>query len=189
MMGRLLKALGALQTRQLHLIGGGLLLVLAAGLWMYGLRAPLTQLRAVRAEHRRLDAGGADPRLLTAQLVQLDADVKAVSARLGLGDAHPAPAKMLVTLMGDVNRLALAHGITVNAVTPSQNVQTMVFSQVGFELDAYGSYAALLAWMAAIEATQVNIAIAGFDMEPAKTAGQIHIRIRIAAYRPQESAP
>ncbi|MDQ2822879.1 MAG: type 4a pilus biogenesis protein PilO [Pseudomonadota bacterium] len=189
MMARLSKALGALPARQLHLIGGGLLLALAASLWMAGLRAPLTQLRAVRAEHQRLETGGADPRLLAAQLAQLDADVKTVSARLGLGDAHPAPATMLVTLVGDVNRLALAHGITVNAVTPSQNVQTMVFNQVGFELDASGSYRALLAWMSAIEATQVNIAIAGFDMEPAKTPGQIHIRIRIAAYRPQEVAP
>ena len=77
----------------------------------------------------------------------------------------------------------------MNAVTPSQDAQTMVFDQVGFELDANGSYTALLAWMAAIEATQVNIAIAGFEMEPAKAAGQIHVRIRIAAYRPQEVAP
>lgn len=189
MMARMVKTLGALPARQLHLIGAGLLLVLAAGLWTYGLRAPLTQLRAVRAEQQRLQAGGADPRPLAAQLAQLDADIVAVSTRMGLGAAHPAPATMLVTLMGDVNRLALAHGITVNAVTPSQDVQTMVFDQVGFELDANGSYTALLAWMAAIEAAQVNIAIAGFEMEPAKAAGQIHARIRIAAYRPQEVAP
>lgn len=188
MMARLVKALSALPSRQLHMIGGGMLLVLAAALWMYGLRAPLTQLRAVRAEQQRLETGGADPRLLAAQLAQLDADIEQLSARLGLGTAHPAPAKMLLTLIGDVNRLALAHGIAVNAVTPSQDVQTMVFDQVGFELDAGGSYTSLLAWMAAIEATQPNIAIASFDMEPAKTAGQIHVRIRIAAYRPQKDA-
>lgn len=188
MTARLVKTLGALPARQLHLIGGGLLLVLAAVLWTYGLRAPLTQLRAVRAEQQRLEAGGADPRPLAAQLAQLDTEIKTLSTRLGLGATHPAPAKMLLTLMGDVNRLALAHGITVNGVTPSQDVQTMVFDQVGFELDANGSYSALLAWMAAIEATQVNIAIAGFDMEPGKSAGQIHLKIRIAAYRPQEGS-
>ena len=95
---------GALPACQLHLIGAGLPLVLAAGLWTYGLRAPLAQLRTVRAEQQRLEAAGADPRLLAAQLAQLDADILAVSTRMGLGAAHPAPARMLVTLMGDVNR-------------------------------------------------------------------------------------
>ena len=44
MMARMVKTLGALPARQLHLIGAGLLLVLAAGLWTYGLRAPLASL-------------------------------------------------------------------------------------------------------------------------------------------------
>ena len=187
--GRIARACGAMPARQLHLLGAGLLLILAAGLWTLALRAPLAQLRTVRAEYQRLDAGGADPRLLAAQLAQLDADVDATSRRVGLSSAHPAPAQMLVALVGDINRLALAHGIVVNGVTPVQDGQTMVFDQVGFEMDATGTYGALLAWMAAVEAAQANIAIAGFEMQPAKTPGQIDIKLQVAAYRPQESAP
>ena len=189
---RIVRAGAALPARQLHLLGAGLLLVLAAATWTLALRAPLAQVRIVRAEHQRLSAGGAEPRQLAAQLARLDADVGALSSRLGMHGAHPAPARMLVALVGDVNRLALAHGIAVNGVTPSQAMQTMGFDQVGFELDGTGSYSALLAWMAAVEAAQANIAIAGFDMQPAKTPGQIDIKVRIAAYlpqQPQEGAP
>lgn len=189
MSARLFRAMGALPPRQLHLIGAGLLLVLAASLWTFALRAPLAALRLVRAEQQRLDTASADPVLLTAQLAQADGAIKTLSTRLGLGATHPAPAQMLVALVGDVNRLALVHGIAVTAVTPAPDGQTMVFDQVGFEAEATGSYAALLAWMAAIESAQANIAIAGFEMAPAKTPGQIHMSIRIAAYRPQEGAP
>lgn len=186
---RMTRACSAIPARQLHLLGAGLLLIVAAGLWTLLLRAPLAQLRTVHAEQQRLAAGGVDPRLLAAQLKQLDTDVDAVSARLGVNKSHPAPAQMLLALVGDTNRLALAHGITVNGVTPMQDGQTMVFDQVGFAVDATGPYSALLAWMAAVEAEKANIAIAGFDMQPAKTPGHVTINLRIAAYRPQESAP
>jgi Tfp pilus assembly protein PilO len=186
---RMTRACSAIPARQLHLLGAGLLLIVAAGLWTLLLRAPLAQLRTVHAEQQRLSAGGGDPRLLAAQLKQLDTDVDAVSARLGVKGSHPAPAQMLLALVGDTNRLALAHGITVSGVTPMQDGQTMVFDQVGFAVDATGPYSALLAWMAAVEAAQANITIAGFDMQPAKTPGQVTINLRIAAYRPQESAP
>lgn len=189
MMARLLRFLGALPARQLHLLGAGLLLILAACLWTFALRAPLTALRVVRAEQQRLEAGSADPRLLAAQLAQVDGAIQTLSVKLGLHAVHPAPAQMLVALVGDVNRLALAHGINVTAVTPAPDGQTMVFDQVGFEAQASGSYGALLAWMAAIEAAQANIAIVAFEMTPAKTPGQIHMTLRIAAYRPQEGTP
>lgn len=186
---RVVTAFSALPARQLHLLGGGLLLALAASLWMYGLRAPLAALLVVRAEHQRLAAGGADPRLLTAQLAQADGDIQSLSTRLGINTVHPAPAQMLVALVGDINRLALAHGVKVDGVTPSMDTQTVVFDQISLQLDATGSYNALLAWMAAIEGAQANIAIPDVEMAPTKTPGQIHVTLRVAAYRPQKGAP
>jgi type II secretory pathway component PulM len=179
MMARLLRILGAMPARQLHLLGGGLLLIVAASLWTLALRAPLAQLRTVRA----------DLRLLAAQLAQADRAIAVLSARMGAGTARPAPDQLLVALVGTINRLALAHGIGVTAVTPTHNLQTMVFDEVGFEAQVTGSYSALLAWMAAVEAAQPNTAIAGFEMQPTTIPGQIGMSIRIAAYRPQASAP
>ena len=50
-------------VRQLHLIGAGVLLIVAAALWFYAVRAPLTALRAVRAERALLEAAGHGPHI------------------------------------------------------------------------------------------------------------------------------
>lgn len=178
----------ALPPRQLHLMGIGVLLIAAAALWFYGLRAPLAGLRAVRAEQARLTLAAGDPRLLAAQLAALETDSAALAKRLGTGPAQPS-AQLLVGLMGELGALARAQGVALHGVTPAPEATTLAFTQVGFDVAASGSYAGLLAWMAAIERAQPNLSIAGFSMEPSAAPGQVAINIRIAAYRPQEATP
>ncbi len=181
----------ALPLRQLHLAGGGLLMILCAALWFYALRAPLTQLRTVRAEHARLAQAGSDPRLLQAQLAQLGVDSELLARKLGgtqLGAAGPI-APLVVQLIGDVNRLARQHRVALRGSTPAAEQKTLVFTQYGIDAEASGSYADLLAWMEAIEHARPNLAIDRFEMRPEHATGAIHIRLRIAAYRPLEPTP
>jgi hypothetical protein len=95
----------------------------------------------------------------------------------------------MVGLVGDVGALARAHGVKLHSATPVPGQRSLAFEQVGFDADVTGSYASLLAWMGAVERARPNLSIAGFDMRAAKTPGQIDMKIRIAAFRPQESKP
>jgi len=176
----------ALPARQLHLIGGGLLLVAGAVLWFHALRAPLTALRAVRAEQAQLTLAVSDPALLRAQLAALDADTAALGKRLG-GAAQPAQG--LVRLVGELGDLARRQGIALHGVTPAPDEMALAFTQRGFDADVSGSYAGLLAWMGAIERAQPNLSIAGFEMHAGDTPGQVSMKIRIAAYQTEESQP
>ncbi|WP_305823863.1 GspMb/PilO family protein [Massilia brevitalea] len=186
----------ALPARQLHLAGAGLLLIAGAALWFYALRAPLTALRAVRAEQAQLAQAAGDPRLLAAQLAQLAADSRQLEQRLGAG---PGPAsgqasaqtsaQAQVRLVGSLGALAREQGVTVHGVAPAPDEMALGFMRLGFDVDASGPYAALLAWMNAIERSQPNLSIAGFDMRTGTAPGQVAIRIRIAAYQTQENAP
>jgi len=181
----------ALPLRQLHLAGAGLLLILASALWFYVLRAPLAQLRTVRAEHARLAQAGSDPRLLQAQLAALGADSEALAHKLGgaqLGATGPI-APLVMQLIGDVNRLARQHRVTLHGSTPAVEQKTLVFTQYGIDAQATGSYADLLAWMEAIERSRPNLAIDRFEMRPDEASGSIHMSLRIAAYRPLEPTP
>ena len=186
----LIRKAAALPARQLHLIGAGLLLIAAAALWFYGLRAPLAALRAVRAEQAQLDLAGSDPRLLGAQLAVLEGDTAMLVKRLGAApeqaSAQPS-AQLLVRLIGELGALAQAQGVTLHGVTPAPEETVLAFTQAGFDADVSGPYASLLAWMRAIEQAQPNLAIASFEMRPAGTPGQVAMTIRIAALRPQES--
>ena len=178
----------ALPVRQLHLVGGGLLLLTFAALWFYGLRGPLTQLRTIRTEHARLEQAGSDPRLLAAQLAVLDADGAALARQLGSAPAGAAT-PLLVQLIGDVSKLAAAHNVALRVASPAAEQKTLVFEQLGIDAEASGQYASLLAWMDAIENARPNLAIDRFEMRAAETPGQVHIKLRIAAYRPLNSTP
>lgn len=178
----------ALPVRQLHLAGAGLLLIVAAALWSYALRAPLAKLRMVRTEHARLAGTNGDPRLLAAELAVLQADSAALARTLGAGTAGPA-APMVVQLIADVSALAARHQVTLGGTAPLAEKKTVVFEQSGIEASASGRYADLLAWMEAIENSRPNLAIDGFSMQAGETPGQVNITLRIAAYRPLGLTP
>ena len=182
----------ALPARQLHLAGAGLLLIAGAALWFHALRAPLTALRAVRAEQAQLAQAAGDPRLLAAQLAALAADSRELEKRLGAGPgpaSTQASAQAQVRLVGSLGALAREQGVTVHGVAPAPDEMALAFVRLGFDIDASGPYGALLAWMNAIERSQPNLSIAGFDMRTGTAPGQVTIRIRIAAYQTQETAP
>lgn len=188
----LIRKAAALPARQLHLIGAGLLLIVAAALWSYGLSAPLKALRAVRAEQAQLDLAGSDPQLLGAQLAALEGDTAALAQRLGTSSQQTsaqAPAQLLVRLIGELGALAQAQGVTLHGVAPAPEETVLAFHQAGFNADVSGPYASLLAWMRAVEQAQPNLAIASFEMRPALNPGQVAMSVRIAAFRPQESTP
>jgi Tfp pilus assembly protein PilO len=188
MSAALIRKAAALPARQLHLLGGGLLVIVAAALWFYALRAPLAALRAVRAEQAQLDLSAHDPRLLAAQLAALASDTEALGKRFGATPAA-APTQELVRLVGELGKLAQARGVTLHGIVPAPEETILAFTQAGFDAEASGTYAALLAWMSAIEGAQPNLAVASFEMRPAAAPGQVAMKIRIAAFRPQESKP
>ena len=178
----------ALPARQLHLMGGGLLLVAGAAFWFYGMRAPLAALRTVRAEQAQLALAAGNPQLLAAQLAVLATDTGALAKRLGASSAQP-PAQLLVGLVGELGALAREKGVTLHGATPAPEEAALGFTRIGFNAEVTGSYAAVLAWMGAIEQARPNLSIAGFEMRRAKTAGQVDLSIRIAAFLPQENKP
>lgn len=192
----LIRKAAALPARQLHLMGAGLLLILAAALWFYGVRAPLASLRAVRAEAAQLALAGTDPRALATQLAALETETETLAKRLGAASAQ-APAQgsaqgstqALVGLVAELGALAQAQGVTLDGVTPAPEEALLAFTQGGVDAEVSGPYASLLAWMGAIERAQPNLSIASFEMRPAAIPGQVSMKIRIAAFRPQESKP
>ncbi|CAH0248265.1 hypothetical protein SRABI118_02899 [Massilia sp. Bi118] len=183
-----LRKAGAMPARQLHLLGGGVLLIVAAALWFYALRAPLATLRSVRAEQATLETAAGDPRLLAAQLAALDTDTRALVQRAG-GVPGRSATQQTVSVLGEIGALAQAHGLRLHSAQPAPEQQVLSFTEAGFDIDASGSYANLLAWMQAIEKSPAGLSIASFDMHAAQAPGQVDMKIRIAAFRPQEKKP
>jgi Tfp pilus assembly protein PilO len=178
----------AIPVRQVHLVGGGLLLLAAAALWTYGVKTPLAELRTLKAEQQRLGALGADPKQLGAELLALNTGTQALAQRLGTGPAQGST-PLMVGMIRDIGALAGKHGVTLHSAAPAPEQRSLAFEQMGFDADVTGTYAGLLAWMAAVERSRPNLSVARFEMSASKTPGQVDMKIRIAAFRPQENKP
>lgn len=178
----------ALPARQLHLAGGGLLLIALASLWFYALRAPLAQLRNMRAEHARLATINGDPRLLGAQLAVIQSDSAELARALGRAP-QGAAAPLVMQLISDVGALAARHNVTLHGTSPLPEEKTAGFEQVGIDADASGRYADLLAWIDAMEKSQPNLAIERFSMRAGAAPGDVRLKLGVVVYRPVEARP
>lgn len=181
-------ALAALPSRQLHLILAGLLLIAASLCWLFALRAPLAQLRTLQSECARLEMTATDT-TLQRQNQQLAEQIATLARQLGAIDSSRSPDQMLVELISAIDRAGQRHGVTLNGATPGGLRKAVIFDEMPFDVEAHGSYQALIDWMADIEQALPTLAIARFDIHPSEQPAQLTMKIRIAAYRSQQAVP
>lgn len=183
---RLTAALTRMPARQLHLLLGGALVVVLALLWSFALRAPLAQLRAQRAEQARMALSAADPAQLARQLAALTGEVAALESSLsrqGGGGADlpvAGTSQLQLRLIGAVERAAARHAVQLRGAVPGPARTIAGFREVSIDVEAVGSYQALMAWMA--DADGGALAVVSFDLGAGDSAGARVMKVRMAAY-------
>ncbi|NGZ85243.1 GspMb/PilO family protein [Duganella aceris] len=183
----LIARLGALPPRQFHLLGAAIMLAVAALLWSALLRAPMAQWRQAQTERARLAALPNDARPLDRRYVELNAHVRALEAGLGMSaDAGSADRRQL-ELIGMVNRSAQAHGVRVLGAAPTPARVVASFNEMAFEVSAAGSYQQVADWLADLERAAPNLAVAQLELSHNPVSETRDIKLRIAAYFPQEA--
>lgn len=169
-------------ARQLHLLGVAVLLAAGAALWFGVVRAPLASLRALYAEQAKLAQASAGLARLQARATALEASVRMLTGQFGGTGVTGAGADEQLRLIREIGALAASSGVTMTAIRPAPKEQALVFVQTGFDVEARGSYAALLAWLAALEGSASRLAIPRFALQATKSAGTVELRARIAVY-------
>jgi Tfp pilus assembly protein PilO len=169
-------------ARQLHLLGAAALLAAGAALWFGMLRAPLANLRALYAEQAKLAQASAGLAHLQSQAAALEASVRMLTRQFGGSSGAAGGADAQLRLIREIGALAASQGVVLTAIRPAPKEQALVFVQTGFDVEAHGSYAALLAWLDAIEGSASRLAIQRFALQATKSAGTVELRARIAVY-------
>lgn len=167
---RLRQMLAALPARQLNLILTGVVLIAAMLAWSAGLRAPLAAYRQQGAALAALQAAArkGPPAAALPDAAQPPA-------------AAPAPAPQPLELIAAVSRSAGRHGVTVSSAAQGPQLKLAGLRAQTLDIAAGGSYGALMAWLAEIQAGQPAIGIVGFELQPG-TAGVRAIRLQLAIY-------
>ena len=178
------RALARLPSRQLHALLMCLLALLAALLWQWGLRLPIGQLQVLRGERSVLEASAIDA-TVQRQIQQIEQANLALSRQLGTLDAQHTSDRILVDLIGAIDRVARRHGVVLDGATPGPVRQSVIFDEVPVDFEARGNYQALVDWLVEVEQTLPTLAIVRFAMQPAGPSGQLAIKLRAASYRLQ----
>lgn len=177
----LMASLAGMPARQLNLLLGGVLAVVLALLWTFALRAPLAALRAQQAEVART-APAVNPAASALQLPALEARVAALTASVGAPTGATIGA-MQLGLIGGVERAATRHGVVLRSAAPGPERIVATFSEVAIDVEAAGSYQALVAWLSEIESGAGALSVVSFELRAGDSPQQRIIKIRLAAYQ------
>ena len=171
------EALAALPARQLNLMAIGAVGVALALAWSVGLRAPL----AAHAKQRKALA------TLEARATASTPPVAAPAPTAASGDpvatpvaAPPPPAPL--ALIAAVSRSAAHAGVTVSSAAQGAGQQVAGLRLHTVDISASGSYAAILAWLADIEASQPTVGIVRLALSADDADDRRRIALQLAIY-------
>ncbi len=185
----MMAALARLPARQLNLLLGGVLAVVLALLWTFALRAPLAAVRAQRAELAGFRAPAAAPAQTAQQVAALERAVATLAGALGEPADGGGAGALQLRLIGEVDHTAGRHGVLLHSAAPGPERSVGSFSEVAIDIEAAGSYPALLAWLGELEAGPGALSVVSFELHAGEGARQRIIKTRLAAYLPPKEQP
>jgi type II secretory pathway component PulM len=174
MNGALQQSLAALPARQLNLLAIGAVAIVTALVWTLAIRAPLGALRVQQVQLAALAASGAGAAAPQAPLAAAVPPAPVVA---------PAPLELIAA----VSASARASGIAVGSATPGPERSVAGMHLQTLDIEASGSYAAILDWLGAIEAAQPAVGFTRLSLRPAQDDVRT-IQLQLGTYA-QESKP
>lgn len=169
-------ALAALPPRQLNLMAIGVLLISLALAWSLGLRAPLAAHAKQRKALATLEARAA------VSITNTPAPAVSATAPGAVPPVAPPVAPAPLALIAAVSRSAAHADVTVSSAAQGARQQVAGLQLHTVDISASGSYAALLAWLADIEASQPTVGIIQLTLSPDDAGDKRRISLQLAIY-------
>jgi Tfp pilus assembly protein PilO len=182
-------ALVSMPARQLQLVLAAVLMIMVALLWTFAIRVPLAALKAQQAERARLERAGADPQRAAREESTLKQQIAAIEGTLGLDGARLGDDPARLRLIDGVQRSAARHNVVLRSVAPGPARPVARFQELPVEVQAQGSYAGVQSWLHELGQAAPTAAVVSFDMQAGARADQRTVRVKVAVYQLQETAP
>lgn len=163
------QALAAMPARQLNLVAIGTVAIAAALMWTLAIRAPLAALRQQQV------------RLAALQPAQAHAPAPLpAGAAAALPPLPSAPAPLaLIAAAGAAARTA---GLTVGGAVPGPERSIAGLREQTLDIEASGSYGAILEWLDGIETHQPAVGIVRLNLRAAQEEPRRVVQLQLGAY-------
>ena len=177
------QALAALPARQLNLVAIGAVAIVAALMWTLAIRAPLAALRQQQVRLVALRAAQANaPAPLPAGSPAAGSPA-AGSPAAGSAAFPPLPAAPApLALIAAAGASARAAGLTVGGAVPGAERSIAGLRQQTLDIEASGSYGAILEWLDGIEARQPAVGIVRLNLRAAPEEARRLVQLQLGAY-------
>lgn len=180
------QALDRLQPRQLRLLLGGGLLLLASALFFQLLWPQVKSYRALRNSHAILSASSGSQTDLARQVAALKGEVGQLRHRLqgDLGDLPPKQVEAHV--IGLLQQLCWRHRLELASVRPQAGEEVHVFRETVFDVEVHGDYADFFAWLAEARDKLGFLVVKHYEIAPLQadqTQPRLAVKLHIGAWR------
>ena len=177
-------ALAAMPARQLNLVAIGAVAIVAALMWTLAIRAPLAALRQQQIRLVSLRAAQANaPLPLPAGSPAAGSPVAGSPAADSATALPPLPAAPApLALIAAAGASARAAGLTVGGAVPGAQRSIAGLRQQTLDIEASGSYGAILEWLDGIEARQPAVGIVRLNLRPAPDEPRRLVQLQLGAY-------
>lgn len=173
--------------RQLSMIGGGVLALLAVALFTYVLQPRFKEFHASRASYSLLEAAVGRSAGLDAQVAQLEAHVE-VLERTFHGDMANLPLKQMEAyIIGRLQGISWDNDVQFVGVQPEDGGLSGPFRELLFNVELQGQYFDVFAWLEAVREQLGFVVIKQFEMRPISASGtdepELQVSLTMASYR------
>ena len=172
--------------RQLQLIFGGLVLLIAVVLLTYMVMPQLKSYRAADKTRTVLERAVANKSELASQLESERAKVAALDKRLH-GDMANLPARQMEAyIIGRLQKISWQHKVELVGVTPTTGGIIKTFQEILFDVDVSGDYFDLYSWLRELSRELGFVVIKQFEMSPIvqnKEHPLLRMKLTMASYR------
>lgn len=179
-------SLARMETRQLRLLLGGGLALLATALCMYLLWPQIKAYRGLAASRALLQTAGASQADLAAQLDGLRQEIARLQHGLH-GDMGALPAEQMESfIIGKLQDISWRHQLELVSVKPVPGDKVHVFQSTLFDVEVAGDYFQFVAWLQDLHRELGFLAVEQYEMAPAdrsQATPRLNVKLHIVAYR------
>lgn len=176
-----------LDRRQLTMIGGGMLALLAVALLTYLVQPRFKEYRATRASFTLLEVTTGNSAGLDAQVTQLKDHVE-VLERTFHGDMANLPLKQMEAfIIGRLQGISWGNDVQFVGVQPTDGGLSGPFRELLFNVELQGQYFDVFAWLEAVREQLGFVVIKQFEISPINQVGtdepELQVSLTMASYR------
>lgn len=144
----------------------------------------LTELRGASKREVALESHSVN----SVELQRVGVQIDTLQTRLYGKKLALAPNQMVSYVIGQLDQLALRHGIGLLSVKPGNQSRVLSFTEMPFDVEVTGRYFDLFAWLQDAERELRPMVVKQFQLIPHPQEKLLQMSLRVVSYQPLESS-